>query len=128
LSTILRAARRANLATLLRALDDGDPRAVEAVSAAGASLGVALGSLLNVCDLPTVLLGGIFADLFAHLRASLSAELDRRVLANCVRPVQVRPSTLGSAAAAQGAAAMIAQRACREPERLLVHDRIDRTG
>jgi predicted NBD/HSP70 family sugar kinase len=123
LSAILRAAGQHDLAALLRALADDDPRAVGAVSAAGSSLGVALSSLLNVCDVPTVLLGGIFAELFGRLRPSLTAELNRRVLSTCVRPVEVRPSTLGSAAAARGAAAMIAQRACREPERLLVGER-----
>ena len=44
------------------------PRALDALSKAGRALGIALGTFLNVLDLPAVVLGGIYAELapFAH--------------------------------------------------------------
>jgi len=117
-TAMLRAANRRDLTGLLRALAGGDVKAERAVSAAGSALGVGLASLLNVCDLPQVVLGGIYADLFDALKPALTAELDRRVLATSLRPIEVRPSAYGGGSAVRGAAGMLTYRACREPERL----------
>lgn len=119
LHALLRAARRRSLGALLRALDAGDPRALAAVTEAGGALGVALCSLLNLCDLPVVVLGGIYAALFDHVAPAVRGETDRRVLAGIGPSTLLRRSPLGDRAAAVGAAGLITYRACAQPDWLV---------
>ena len=90
---------------LLERLRHEDDKALGAVCAAGTWLGVALSSVINVVDLPCVVLGGSYAALSPWLRASLAAELDRRVVSAAWSPVKIASSTLGAAAAVRGAGA-----------------------
>lgn len=92
------------IATLVERLTAGEAAAVEAVCSAGRWLGVALAAVINVVDIPTVVLGGNYAALEPWLADSLRAELATRVISSAWAPVAVRRSTLGSEAAVRGAA------------------------
>ncbi|MFI6504822.1 ROK family protein [Nonomuraea typhae] len=119
LRAMLDASGQRDLPSLLDALDSGEAAAVAAARAAGSALGVALASLLNLCDLPAVVLGGVYAQLFAYLRPAVQEELTSRVLADALRPTELRASELGDRAAVQGAAGVITQLACSRPHLLV---------
>jgi predicted NBD/HSP70 family sugar kinase len=89
---------------LVAALDADDPRAVSAVADAGTSLGVGIAALVNLFDIDTVLLGGIYAPLYPWLESSVQASVDRRVLSARWAPITMRPARLGRDAAVVGAA------------------------
>lgn len=92
------------LAPLLAALAAGDPRAVAAVGDAARSLGVGVAALVNLFDVDTVVLGGVFADLFPWIDEPLRDVVATRVLSAPWAPVTVQPAVLGRDAAAIGAA------------------------
>ena len=92
------------VAPLLARLRCGDERAVTAVREAGAALGVGVAALVNLFDVDTVVLGGVFAPLFPWLDEPLQAVVRRRVLSAPWAPLTVRPSSLGRDAAVIGAA------------------------
>ncbi|MDX8142341.1 ROK family protein [Lentzea sp. BCCO 10_0061] len=118
LDVILREAGRRRLDSLCKALDAGDLRALEAVRNAGEALGVGLGTLMNLFDVPTVVLGGSYAVLYDHLREAVQSEMDRRVLAGGERHTRLIASPLGEFAVARGAAGLVTRRAVQQPERL----------
>ncbi|WP_433828740.1 ROK family transcriptional regulator [Actinoplanes sp. CA-015351] len=71
---------------------------------AAASLGIALAAVVNLLDVPVIVLGGAYAPLFAELRAGIAEELSRRVLTSGLADVALRPAALGADAAMRGAA------------------------
>jgi predicted NBD/HSP70 family sugar kinase len=85
----------------------GDQRALDALSRAGTALGIAIAGLINVMDLPVVLLGGLYARLGEWLIEPIRAELGRRVASREWAPVEVRVASLGSDAAVRGAAGTV---------------------
>ncbi|HEY0167187.1 MAG TPA: ROK family protein [Jatrophihabitans sp.] len=111
---LLRTAGQPGLEQLEAAVAAGDPAALDAVARAGSALGVGLASLLNVMDLPTVVLGGVYARLFEAITPSLTAQLDRRALAPRGAG-RLSRSPLGIDAAARGAAGAVLDRALRDP-------------
>ena len=113
-AALLADAGAADLDALVDALAGGDGRAVAATTRAAAALGTGLASVLNVLDVPVVVLGGTFARLAPHVEPALSAELARRSLA----PAQVLTSVLGDAAAVRGAAESVLAAVQRDPDRL----------
>ncbi len=115
-AALLADAGAADLNALVDALAGGDGRAVAATTRAAAALGTGLASVLNVLDVPVVVLGGTFARLAPHVEPALSAELARRSLA----PAQVLTSSLGDAAAVRGAAESVLAVVQRDPDRLTV--------
>ncbi|MDQ1732131.1 MAG: hypothetical protein QOK10_2290 [Pseudonocardiales bacterium] len=115
LEVLLRASQQPDLDSLQRAIQAGDQRAAAALTEAGSALGVGLASLLNVFDLPVVVLGGVYARLFDQLAAPLQAELTRRVLSSRQGGGQLRRSALGADAAVRGAASMVIDRALQDP-------------
>ncbi|MFC9434714.1 ROK family protein [Nocardia sp. NPDC057030] len=119
LHTVFRAAGVPDLDALSHALEGGDAVARAAVNRAGSALGTALRSLINVCDVATVVLGGSYAALFDDLAPGVQAELGTGVLAAARRPISLTVSPLGRDAVARGAAALITHRCFVEPERLL---------
>ncbi|WP_280262132.1 ROK family protein [Nocardia abscessus] len=119
LDAILGDAGLDNLLALSNALAEADIDARGAVARAGAALGVALASVINLCDLATVVLGGCYAEIFETLAPALGAELERRTLAADSRPTTVLAAPVRSDAAVRGGAALVARRACNEPERLM---------
>ncbi|MEU3644573.1 ROK family protein [Lentzea sp. NPDC034063] len=118
LDVILREAGRRRLDSLRKALDAGDPKALEAVRNAGEALGVGLGTLMNLFDVPTVVLGGSYAVLYDHLREAVQSEMDSRVLAGGERHTRLIASPLGEFAVVRGAAGLVTRRAVQQPERL----------
>ena len=92
------------LAPLIAARESDDPRAVAAVAGAARSLGVGVAALVNLFDVDTVVLGGVFAQLFPWLDAPLADVVATRVLSAPWAPVSVVPAVLGRDAAAIGAA------------------------
>ncbi len=111
---LLRTAGQPDLRQLELAVAAADRAALAAVERAGSALGVGLSSLLNVLDLPNVVLGGMYARLFEAITPALAAELDRRVLSP-QRPGRLRRSVLGDDAAVRGAAGAVLDRALRDP-------------
>ncbi len=106
-----------DLSALEAALARGDGRAVAATTHAAAALGVGLASVLNVLDVPVVVLGGTYAHLAPHALPALHAELGRRTL--LPGPVRVLVSDQGDAAVVRGAAESILDEVQRDPDRLL---------
>src|SRR5882757_4711021 len=107
------------LATLIERLTVSDPVALGAVRDAGRWLGIALAAVVNVVDLPCVVLGGSYAELAPWLRESIGAELSRRVVSAGWSPVEIISSTLGSAAAVRGAGAAPVQAIIADPDAYL---------
>jgi predicted NBD/HSP70 family sugar kinase len=114
---MLRTAGQPDIEALQTALERREPRAVGAVENAGSALGVGLASLLNVLDLPTVVLGGMYARLFDTIVPPLQAELTRRVLSAQLSGPLIRRSALGADAAVRGAAGLVIDRALKGPDR-----------
>jgi len=86
------------------------------VVACGAlSPGVALAGVVNMLDVDTVVLGGIFGPLAHWLAPAVEAELSRRVLTSAWSPMTVRASALGPAAAAVGAAGAVVRDIVADP-------------
>lgn len=88
----------------------GEPKAVAAMQVAARALGLAMSAVVNVLDIPDVVLGGHLAVLADHLRPGLCAELnDRVVTARWVAPtvhradVAVAPGATGAAIVELGA-------------------------
>jgi predicted NBD/HSP70 family sugar kinase len=104
------------LARLIQRLVVDDPTAVDAVQQAGRWLGIALSSVVNVVDLPCVVLGGSYAALAPWLREPLAAELDRRVVSAAWSPVRIVSSTLGRVAAVRGAGAAPVRAIIADPD------------
>jgi predicted NBD/HSP70 family sugar kinase len=94
---------------LVRRLDGGDPAALAGLAGAGTALGIALADVVNILDVDTIVLSGIYAPLAPWLTESLERELDRQVIGARERAVRLRPSALGPDAAVRGAAASIVQ-------------------
>ncbi|WP_251153374.1 ROK family transcriptional regulator [Cellulosimicrobium sp. Marseille-Q4280] len=89
---------------LVAALDAGAPGARESVARAGTALGSALADYVNLVDIDTVLLGGIYPALLPHLRAPVEAELQTRVLAAPSADLHVAAAPVGDHAALTGGA------------------------
>lgn len=115
---LLRASHQRDLPGLYAAVARRERRALAAVEQAGAALGVGLSSLLNVFDLPVVVLSGTYAELFDAITPALSAELSRRVLSSRHSSGQIRRSQLGVDAAVRGAAGAVIDRGLRDSSRL----------
>ncbi len=89
---------------ILAAAETGDPAALDAFAANGRWLGIGLAGIINVLNPSLVLLGGRLTASYPFVRATLEAELDRRVLRASRRLVRVVPTSLGNDAPLLGAA------------------------
>jgi predicted NBD/HSP70 family sugar kinase len=85
----------------------GEPATLDALDRAGRALGVTLAGVVNLLDVDTVVLGGVYAPLARWLAPGVRRELAGRVLTARWSPVSVRPSVLGGAAAVVGAAGSV---------------------
>jgi predicted NBD/HSP70 family sugar kinase len=83
---------------------EGDVAALRAVDAAARALGIALAGVVNVLDLPTVVLGGHLAALADLLRPGVEELLARRVLSARWRRPAIQAVPAAPAAGATGAA------------------------
>ncbi|MEC3918390.1 ROK family protein [Nocardia sp. CDC160] len=122
LQAILTAAGEPNLDALCESLRTGNTHTRSAVNCAGSALGVALASLVNLCDVGTIILGGSYPPFFDDLAPGVRAELITGILAAPKRPITLAASPLGSAAVVRGAAALVTRQCCLTPELLLAPD------
>ncbi|BDZ41346.1 transcriptional regulator [Paraoerskovia sediminicola] len=105
----------ASAADLLDRLTREDTAARAAAARAGTALGQAVAATVNLFDVDTVLLGGLYADLADLLLPHVRAELDARVLATPWSPVDVRRAPVASHAALSGAARLALQGVLDDP-------------
>jgi predicted NBD/HSP70 family sugar kinase len=98
----------------------GDPAARRAVDTAARALGIALAGVINVLDIPTVVLGGHLGELAPLLRPALQDHLRRRVLSARWRPPSIEGAASVPAAGATGAALRALGEVIADPARWLV--------
>ncbi|WP_284677729.1 ROK family protein [Frankia sp. AgKG'84/4] len=82
----------------------GDPAALRAIATASGALAVALASVINVVDIPTVVLGGYLGQVLPWLRPDLEDQLRARVLSARWAPPRIVAADTGPAPGATGAA------------------------
>jgi len=105
----------APIETFLDALADGDPSALTAATSAGTALGRALANFVNLVDIETVLLGGIYTDLLPHLRDAVTTELTTRVLASPWTELDLRAALVAGHAAMIGGARTVLREVVAAP-------------
>jgi len=98
-----------SVAELERRALAGESATVLSLEKAGTALGIALSAFLNVLDLPTVVLGGLYAKLAPWLIGPVTTELRDRVVNHSWSPIEVVASSLGADAAVRGAAGFTTQ-------------------
>jgi predicted NBD/HSP70 family sugar kinase len=81
--------------------------ALMALEEVGSALGVAAADVVNLLDLDTVVLGGIYAPLAPWLAEPVSREIAERAITSEWAPVTVRASALGTSATVIGAAGSV---------------------
>jgi len=89
---------------ILAEAEAGSSFALDAFAETGRWLGIGLAGVINVMNPRLVLLGGRLAPSYPYVRATLEAELDRRVLRAARGLVRVIPAALGEDATLLGAA------------------------
>ncbi|WP_307868947.1 ROK family transcriptional regulator [Cellulosimicrobium cellulans] len=107
---------------LVAALDAADPAALAVVEQAGTALGSALADYVNLVDIDTVLLGGIYPALLPYLRGTAEAELRSRVLAAPWTDVVLLPAPVGDHAALTGGAREVLRAVVEEPSAWVAED------
>ena len=93
----------------------GDPRTIQALSDAGRILGATIAAAVNVVAPNTIVLGGMFAQLYPWLSGPLKDELEKRSYLARHSEVAVVRSDLGPLAAARGAATLALRAVCADP-------------
>ncbi|MBW0105577.1 ROK family protein, partial [Pseudonocardia sp. KRD291] len=118
LPALLSDAAATDLPALRAAARRGDASVTAALERAGATLGVALSSVINVVDLTTVVLGGTYAELADSMVPAVREEIVRRC--PTVAPdLRVTASAHGPLATAIGAARAALGQVVDDPDRLL---------
>jgi predicted NBD/HSP70 family sugar kinase len=84
----------------------GHPTAEQAVAVAGTAMGHAIASLLQVFDVPLVVISGGIADALPSLRPALLRAMTRQGPAGVTGRVRIVAGTLGPDAGCIGAAAL----------------------
>ena len=106
------------VAELVRRATAGDNKTLTAISAAADALATALSGVINVLDIPTLVLSGLYAALAPWLVSPLSEGLTASVVTHAWSPISINVSTLGSDAALLGAAGTAVQRVLADPAEL----------
>ncbi|WP_284742132.1 ROK family transcriptional regulator [Amycolatopsis sp. RTGN1] len=112
---LLTAGRVGSVPALLAALSRGDTAALEACTAAGRALGVALTSAVNLLDIDRIVLGGVFTQLYPWVSEPVSEVLSARLGGLRGVPPTLSASRLGGDAATLGAAGRVVHRVLAEP-------------
>ena len=84
----------------------GDPVATAAIRRAGTALGVVIASVVVLCDLEVVAVGGGLSEAWDVLSPPLTETLARHMALNYAQGVRVVPSALGATRGVIGAAAL----------------------
>jgi len=92
---------------LQRAAVAGDPASVAAFDMGARALGTAIANAVNLIDVETVVLGGLYASLAEQLVPGIERVLRDRVLAAPWSAIQVRVAQVREAAAMTGAASAV---------------------
>lgn len=100
---------------VLAAAEAGEPQALAAFAETGRWLGIGLAGVINTLNPELVLLGGELTASYPFVRASLEAELDRRVLRAARGIVRVVPASLGVDAPLRGAAELAFEPLLNDP-------------
>lgn len=116
-ATTIEAARH-----LVQRAQSGDRSARKAVDRAAWALSVALAGVVNVVDIPTIVLGGHLAPLAAHMTQSLSARLGARVLSGRWVPPRIVAAAAQEDSGAFGAALRQLDAVLADPARWLSAD------
>lgn len=93
----------------------GSERTQAALNAGGRALGTALANTVNLIDVDTVVLGGIYAPLAPFLLPEIHRQLTARVLSHPWSPVIVVPATATDYAALTGGAMTVLGEIVRDP-------------
>ncbi|MBO0829748.1 MAG: ROK family protein, partial [Streptosporangiales bacterium] len=107
-----------SLARLLAALEAGRVRPARAVGRAGEALGRGVAGAVNVLDVDTVVLGGIYSRLAPWLVGPFTDSLRRNTFAVRWARTRVEVSRLGPDAAVRGAAGLTVHRVLTDPASL----------
>jgi predicted NBD/HSP70 family sugar kinase len=107
-----------SIADLLTALDAGRARPLRAVHRAGEALGRGLAGAVNLLDVDTVVLGGIYSSLAPWLAKPFTDSLRRNTMTTRWAPTRVEVSELGADAAVRGAAELTIHRVLADPTSL----------
>jgi predicted NBD/HSP70 family sugar kinase len=110
------AATAESIAEMARA---GDPGVLWALRDAGTALGVAAAGVVNLLDLDTVVLGGIYAPVAPWLQDHVEEQIRLRAVTAGWAPVTVRASLLGPRATVVGAAGSVVRAIYDAPARWL---------
>jgi predicted NBD/HSP70 family sugar kinase len=106
----------------LRALaEGGDATVLRALTDAGTALGVAAADVINLVDVDTVVLGGVFAPLTPWLSGPVTREIEARTVTSAWAPVTVRAAALGTTATVIGAAGSVVRAIREAPATWLTH-------
>lgn len=92
---------------LVRSAANGNQRALDSITAGSAALGTALANAVNLIDVETVVLGGIYAPLAPFLIPGIDRTLSARVLSAPWSGLQVRAAEVRDYAALSGAASAV---------------------
>jgi predicted NBD/HSP70 family sugar kinase len=114
---------RAAVDDLLKRADAREPAVVAALAVEARWLGIGIAGLVNVLDLDTVVLGGLFARILPSIRASLDYELAFRRYRAAKRDVAVVGAALGPRAITVGAAELAFGALLQDPARVMSEER-----
>jgi predicted NBD/HSP70 family sugar kinase len=106
---------------LLAAAAAGEPQVIAAVREAGEALGTGIAATINLLDIETVVLGGLYALLAPWLIDTVRSQLALRVLATGWAPTQVLVSRLGADGAVRGAATRAVRTVIDDPAAWIMH-------
>lgn len=109
------------ISELLERARGGDPRTLAALSRGGSALGTALSSLVNVLDIPTIVLGGLYAEVAPWISEAVATELRERAVGYQRAGVRLVVSQLGAEAAVRGAAGLVIRRIIDNPSLVAEH-------
>ncbi|MCU1431152.1 MAG: family transcriptional regulator [Actinotalea sp.] len=107
--------RREPVGRLLEAADAGDPAALASLERGAHALGLALANVVNVVDVPEVVLGGAYGGLVEHMRGPILEQLRRRVLASPWGEIRLSAARAGLYPAMTGAALSILRLLVADP-------------
>jgi predicted NBD/HSP70 family sugar kinase len=93
----------------------GNRQLLAALDEAGAALGIAVASALNMLDLDRVVLGGIYGPLAPYLIPTVEREIQARLVSAQWAAVSVRASTLSAGSAVLGAGQVVVREVLANP-------------
>jgi len=102
-----------------RAVDAGEPAAVQALSEAAEALGLAIASTLNLVNFDTVVLGGGYVELADLLVPTITRHIRRRTLASRWQTIVIEVGRAGAMAPLTGAALLVLDEVVANPAMLL---------